>query len=320
MRILVTGAVGFIGTNLCLMLEEAGHTAIGVDNFDSYYSIEAKTRNLNSLVNKNIEFRQVDLRRPEETFAAFAELKPDKVVHLAGKAGVRNSVEFPRDYFEANLGGTQNVLEAALWRDIDHVVLASTSSIYGSTKVVPFREDDLTVEPQQPYAASKRSAEILAQVYFRCYGLQSTVTRFFTVYGPRGRPDMMPFKVADSIHNGTQIPIYEGDFERDWTHVNDICAGLILAVEKPLGFEVLNLGRGSPVSLERFIKLSEGFGGGTANLIQTPAPQSEMLRTFADIQKAETMLGFAPSIDLEEGLEDFWAWYRSVHGPRKSLV
>lgn len=312
MRILVTGAAGFIGSNLCIRLAEAGHDPIGIDNFDSYYTVKSKSRNLATLLDREVEFRQVDLRRPDDVFGAFAELRPDRVVHLGAKAGVRNSVDYPKQYFDANVGGSQNVLDAAVHSDIEHVVMASTSSIYGDTKVIPFREDDLTVEPRQPYAASKRSAEIMASVYHRCYGLQCTVTRFFTVYGPRGRPDMMPYMVAESIRKGTAIPLYKGNFERDWTHVNDICDGLILAVSKPLGFEIVNLGRGNPVSLGRFIELSEEFGGGKANLVLTAAPQSEMLVTYADISKAENLLGFAPSTDLEEGLENFWDWYRGI--------
>lgn len=315
MRVLVTGAAGFIGSNLCLRLAEHGHTPIGMDNFDPYYKRSNKMANVEAIQSRGTDFHHFDLR-DRDGMASFVDVvKPEVIVHLAAKAGVRNSVKYPSQYVENNVVGSQNVMDAALKNDVGRIVMASTSSVYGSTKVIPFREDDAAVSPQQPYAATKRSAELLANTYHHCYGLQTTVLRFFTVYGPRGRPDMMPFKMADSLMNGTEIPVYEGDFQRDWTYIDDICAGVVAAAERPLGFEILNLGRGAPVSLAKFIEMAEELAGRKANLKPTPAPKSEMLVTFADISKARELLDFEPEVDLEVGLKKFWNWFESAHGP-----
>jgi UDP-glucuronate 4-epimerase len=209
----------------------------------------------------------------------------------------------------ANLVGAQNVFDACLASGCDQVVMASTSSVYGNTTVIPFVETDAAVQPRQPYAASKRSAEILAYTYSQVYGLRVTVTRFFTVYGPRGRPDMMPLKLAQSITTGEEVPLFDGDFKRDWTYISDICDGIAAATRKPMEYEIVNLGRGGPESLADFIAEMERVAGKRANLKASRRPASEMLTTWADISKARDLLGYEPKVSIRDGVQYTWDWF-----------
>lgn len=308
--VLVTGAAGFIGSHICERLARDGKQVIGVDNFDPYYARIDKEENVRCLRAAGADFRESDIRSYGDIASLIDVTRPEVVVHLAAKAGVRNSVKFPRQYFETNLLGTQNVLDSCRALGVERMVLASTSSVYGNTKRIPFEEDDPCVEPLHPYAASKRSTELLASTYSRLYGLQITVMRFFTVYGERGRPDMMPRLLLNSLSTGAPVSLYEGPLERDWTHISDISSGLVAAVDRPLGFEILNLGRGHPVALAEFISELERASGKNANLVDAPRPDSEMVSTYASTEKLERALDYKPTVSVREGVEALWAWWQ----------
>jgi UDP-glucuronate 4-epimerase len=308
-RVLITGAAGFIGSHACEAFAQAGYDTVGIDNFDPYYDRRIKQTNVAAIEAAGAQFREADIRDAEGTASLFDVTKPDVIVHLAAKAGVRNSEKFPAEYVQTNVNGTQSVLDAARRNDVERVVMASTSSVYGSASSIPFAEDDPAAAPLQPYAASKRAAEILAGTYCSLYGLQVTVTRLFTVYGPRGRPDMMPYMLARSCRDGSPVPLFEGPLERDWTYVGDIVDGLVQAAENPLGFEILNLGRGEPVALAEFID-EMAAAAGTAPVLEPRArPATELLTTFADSSKARERIGFDPTVSVHEGVARFWDWF-----------
>ena len=312
MKYLVTGTAGFIGSHVAKRLLQRGDTVVGVDNFNSYYDPQQKRSNLKVLEkHEAFEIAVADIRDRHGMQALFQEHSFDAVVHLAAMAGVRNSIVQPAVYFDVNFNGTQTLLELSRVHDVTQFVMASTSSAYGGTRTIPFVESDPCVAPLQPYATSKRAAELMGRTYHEQYGINFTSVRFFTVYGPSGRPDMMPFLWADSILNGRQVPLYEGDFKRDWTFVDDIVSGVVSATDRPLGFEIINLGRGAPESLSHFIKIMESVAGEKANLVGQPAPSTEMLTTFADTTKAKRLLDFDPQVALAEGVERFWNWFVS---------
>ena len=317
-RVLVTGAAGFIGSHTAIGLAINGYKVTGVDNFDPYYNREDKKWNVGRVRSAGVDFRQADIRHYEDTASLFDVTRPEVVVHLAAKAGVRNSVRFPRQYFETNLLGTQNVLDACRSVGVKRVVMASTSSVYGHTSVIPFVESDACGAPLHPYAASKRSAELLASTYAHQYGLQVTVCRLFTVYGPNGRPDMMPRLLLESLSSGVEIPLFQGALARDWTYIDDVVSGLLSAVERPLGFEIVNLGRGNSVLLSEFIDSLERVSGRRANLVARERPSSEMLSTHGCVKCAAELLGFSPSIDIEEGAQRTWKWWED-YNPRLKI-
>lgn len=316
MKVLVTGAAGFIGSHLAERLLARGDEVVGLDDFNDYYDPARKRRN--AVVTEQHErgrMVRLDLRDRAGVLALLDEERPQAIAHLAGMAGVRTSVEKPDLYIEVNVNGTQNLLDAArVVGGVENVVFASTSSVYAETDIVPFQESDPCDRPLQPYAASKRAVEILAHAYHRLYGLSFTAVRFFTVYGPRGRPDMMPFLLADSIAKGRRIPLYEGDASRDWTFVSDTVDGVVRALDRPLGYEILNLGRGEPVRLAEFIEEMERVAGRPANLYPAPRPQADMLETYADIDRAQELLGYAPTVSVREGVRRFWEWYVENEG------
>ncbi len=312
-RILVTGAAGFIGSHVSAMLLARGDEVVGLDNFDPYYAPASKRANAQEVASgpNGRAFRLVegDIRDRALVEKLFAE-GIDAVVHLAALVGVRASLEIPHDYLDVNLTGTLNLLEAARRRPVRNFVLASTSSAYGNTAIQPFIETDPADRPLAPYAASKRAAEMLAHSYHHLYGQDVTVLRFFTVYGPRNRPDMMAYKVLDSIFTGKQIPLYgAGDMFRDWTYVEDIARGVLQAVDRPLGYEIMNLGRGQPVRLLDFIRCMEEFAGRKAHLVPQPKVDSDALATSADIEKARRLLGYSPEVSVREGVGRLWRWY-----------
>ena len=250
MTILVTGAAGFIGSHLAERLLRRGDEVIGLDNFNDYYDPTRKRANERRLcAYPNFRMVEADVRDRERMFTLLAENKFSAVAHLAAMAGVRNAIEQPDLYVNVNLNGTQNVLDAARAAGgVGNFVLASTSSVYGNTEQVPFIETDSCDRPLQPYAAAKRAAEILGYSYHHLFGQNFTILRFFTVYGPNGRPDMMAYLLADSITKGKRIPLYDGgQMYRDWTYVDDTVSGIVAALDRPLGYEIINLGRGEPV-------------------------------------------------------------------------
>lgn len=316
--ILVTGASGFIGSHVCEALLAQGDTVIGLDNVNDYYAPARKRANIAEVAaaapdSRRFIFVEGDIRDGALIDRLFTEHRFSAVIHLAAMAGVRASLAAPQLYADVNLGGTLTLMEAARTHQTGNFVLASTSSVYGNTQRLPFTEDDLCDRPLSPYAASKRAAEMMGYTYHHVYRLNFTALRFFTVYGPRGRPDMMLYKVADSISSGNTVPLYnDGQMYRDWTYVTDIVQGVVAAASRPLGYEVINLGRGQPLLLADFVRLFENLCGQRSNLKPAPMPASDVPSTCADISKAKRLLGYDPHISVEQGVTAFWQWYQRV--------
>ncbi len=311
-RILVTGAAGFVGSHVAAALVARGDDVIGLDNFDPYYDRGRKRANVDEIRAGpgGTRFRLVegDVRDRELVADVFAE-GLDAVAHLAGLAGVRASVERPFEYVDVNVNGTLTLLEAARHRPVKNVVLTSTSSAYGNSPP-PFVETDPADRPLAPYAATKRAAELVAHAYHHIHGIPVTVLRLFTVYGPRNRPDMMAYKVLDSIFTGREIPLYAGgDMLRDWTYVEDTARGIVSALDRPLGYEILNLGRGQPVRLLEFVHTIEELAGRRGHFTPAPRVESDAVATEADVSKARRMLGYEPTVSVREGVEKLYRWY-----------
>ncbi len=314
-KILVTGAAGFIGSCVADKLAKRGDTVIGLDNFNDYYDPAQKRANETRL-NQHTNFRMIeaDVRDRQRMLTICAEEQFDAVAHLAAMAGVRNAVAFPELYIDVDLNGTQHLMDGARFNDVQNFVFASTSSVYGDTKQIPFVETDACARPLQPYAAAKRASEILGYTYHHLYGLNFTAVRFFTVYGPHNRPDMMVYLVADSITKGTQVPLYEGgEMWRDWTYVDDIADGVILALDKPLGYEIINLGRGVPTRLKDFVEMLEELTGGNGNFVHRPKIAADMFTTYSDTNKAKELLDYDPQTTVLEGVSAFWEWYKDLN-------
>jgi UDP-glucuronate 4-epimerase len=316
--ILVTGADGFIGSHMTEALLRRGDTVIGLDNFNNYYAPERKRANVLEISKSEPHPQQFslvegDIRDPLLLEKLFADHQVEVVVHLAAMAGVRASIADPRLYLEVNLTGTLNLLELSRRHQASNFVFASTSSVYGNTKRIPFIESDPCDRPLAPYATSKRAAEMLGYTYHHLFGQNFTALRFFTVYGPRNRPDMMAYKVADNIVFGREVPLYNnGNMQRDWTFVDDIVAGVVAALDRPLGYEIINLGRGQPVLLSDFVNLFEKLAARKANLVPAPMPDTDILVTWADISKAGNLLGYQPKTSIEAGVTEFWRWYEKA--------
>jgi len=313
MTILVTGAAGFIGSHLAERLCRRGDTVIGLDNFNDYYDPARKRANEQRLsAYPNFRMVEADIRDRAALFDLFATEQIDAVAHLAAMAGVRDAIKLPDLYVNVDLNGTQNILDAArAVGGTGNFVLASTSSVYGNTTQVPFVETDPCDRPLQPYAAAKRAAEILGFSYHHLFGQNFTVLRFFTVYGPNGRPDMMAYLLADSLMKGREIPLYDnGQMYRDWTFVDDTVSGIVAAIDRPLGYEIINLGRGEPVLLRDFVGVMEELSGRKANVVPTPRLAADFVRNEADISKARRLLDYDPQVSVTEGVERFWKWYQ----------
>jgi len=317
-KILLTGAAGFIGSNTASALLRRGDTVVGVDNLNDYYDPARKLANLEEVRatapdREKFVFHRADIRDEDAMKALCAEHGFDAIIHLAAMAGVRASIEDPKLYLDVNLGGTLALLQAAQEHGQPVFVFASTSSVYGQTKVIPFVETDPADRPLAPYPASKRAAELLGHSYFHLFGQNFTALRFFTVYGRRGRPDMMAYKVLDNIFQGAEVPLYNGgQMHRDWTYVDDIVSGLIAAADRPLGYEVINLGRGKPTLLADFVRLIEEQAGKPSNLVSQPMPPADIGYTYANIDRASELLGYAPTVTVEQGVREFWAWYQEA--------
>ena len=314
--VIVTGAAGFIGSHTAATLLQRGDRVVGIDNLNDYYDPARKRANVEEVRGgaadtEMLRFVEGDIRDRALLDRLFEEEAPSAVIHLAAMAGVRASVEDPWLYHDVNVVGTLNLLESARRFGRPNFVLASTSSAYGRTERVPFVEDDPADRPLAPYPASKRSAELLAHSYHHLHGLDVTAVRFFTVYGPRGRPDMMAYKVLESIYAGVEVPLYNGgQMHRDWTFVDDIVAGAIAAADRRLGYEVINLGRGEPVLLAEFVEYIQELAGKRAHLREAPMPDADVAYTYADIAKARRLLGYDPKIGVREGVTRFFEWYR----------
>ncbi len=315
-RILVTGAAGFIGFHVAELLLSRGDRVVGIDNCNDYYDVGLKEARLARLgARAGFSCCRGDVADGAALGAAFDQGPFDAVCHLAAQAGVRYSLENPLAYGHANLLGFLQVLEACRHRGTGNLVYASSSSVYGANEKVPFAEADRVDRPVSLYAATKVANELMAHSYHHLYGLPCTGLRFFTVYGPWGRPDMATYLFTDQILAGRPIDVFNyGRMERDFTYIDDIAAGVVAALERPLGFEVINLGNHEPVRLERFIAVLEEALGVRAVRRELPMQPGDVPRTYADVEKARRLLGWAPTTPIEVGIPRFVAWYRSYHG------
>ena len=306
MKILVTGCAGFIGSHTCEFLLKRGDMVLGIDNINDYYDINKKLENLKILEKYNIiAFKKEDICGT----VSITNWKPDKIIHLAGMAGVRYSIENPALYEKVNIGGFINILEQAVKNNVKQLVYASSSSVYGLNKKVPFSESDEIKTCNSPYACSKMAMELFARTYYQLYGIKNIGLRFFTVYGPRGRPDMAPYKFLNAIKNGDKFKKYgDGTSSRDYTYIDDIVSGIIAALDnkKNIECEIYNLGNSSPVTLNEFISICEKVSGKTALYDQIEEQLGDVPHTYADISKAKQDLGYNPKIKLEDGLKKLY--------------
>jgi UDP-glucuronate 4-epimerase len=310
---LVTGGAGFIGSHLSEELIRSGFKVICIDNFENNYPKSTKLRNISGLAaNNNFIFTESDVRIQADLEKVFQKHSIDYVIHLAAKTGVRPSVEDPAAYFSTNVNGTINVLNMCIRNKVKKVIFASSSSIYGSSSQIPFSEDEKMANPDSPYGVSKLAAEHICRIYNAIYRLPITCLRFFTVYGPRGRPDMAPYIFVDKISKGEPIQIFgDGSSMRDYTYISDIVAGIIASLRRDSGFEIFNLGNSSPVNLLEFIGIIEETLGKKALLSFREEQPGDMKKTYADISKAGQLLGFKPLMPLKGGMKAFVDWYRA---------
>jgi UDP-glucuronate 4-epimerase len=323
MSILVTGAAGFIGSHVTQAILARGERVVGLDNLNDYYKPARKRANLAEIgESEAFRFVEGDIRDMDMLRALFAAERPSKIIHLAAMPGIPYSMQHPLLYEDVNTRGTLSLLEMAREFKVEKYVLASTSSIYGDTTKIPFIETDPTDKPLAPYPATKKACEVLAYTYYHLHGLKCAVLRFFNVYGPRGRPDMTPFKFTEAITHGREFSLYdEGRPRRDWTFVADIVSGILAAADANLGYEIFNLGRGEPVAMRNFVAILEKLIGKPARWKNAPLPPTDLAVTFADTTKAHRMLGYSPGVSIEEGLTRFWEWYQiSIIKSQSSII
>jgi len=309
--ILVTGAAGFIGSSLVDKLLLNNYKVIGIDNFSNNYSKQLKQQNIKeALLNSNYTFYTSDIENIKELDKIFSENKIDKIVHLAAKAGVRQSIEQPIDYIKTNIIGTVNILEMMKKYNIKHMSMASSSSVYGNCKANKFSENLNTREPISPYAATKATDEQICYTYHYLYDLNIYMLRFFTVYGPRQRPALVINIFADNIINNKPIDVYgDGSSERDYTYIDDITDGIISSLTyNKTGYEIFNLGSDNPIKLNDMIMLLEKNIGKKAKINKLPMPLGDIYKTNADISKAKQLLQYTPKTSFEEGIKKFITW------------
>lgn len=309
--ILLTGAAGFVGSRLARALLARGDRVIGLDNLNDYYPLVHKRRHLADLIasGDRFTFEQMELSDVAGLQRLMQTHRPTAVAHLAAMAAVRYSVQHPLLYGTVNVQGSMNVMDAARHAGNVRVVMASTGSVYGASTPVPFVETAAADRPLAPYPASKRSMELMAHSFHHVFKLPVTILRFFNVYGPHGRPDMMPWQWTRMILRGEPLTLYNGGrLKRDWTYVDDIVAGFIAALDRPMGYEILNLGCSRPVENLEFVRTLERLLGREAKIVEAPCPPSEPLITYADISKARRLLGYEPKVNVEEGLARFIRW------------
>lgn len=314
--VLITGGAGFIGSHLGDALLRRGDRVVCVDNFNDYYDPQRKQRNIAAALEQpNFTLVEADFRDLDAMRAVFETYKPSKVAHIGGMAGPRPSVQKPLLYQDVNIRGTVNLLDLSARHDVQGFFLASTSSVYGRSPT-PWTETSATDQPLSPYAATKKAAEVLAYTFHATHKLPIRIARFFTVFGPRGRPDMTPYLFVDAMRQGKPITLFNGgvDVYRDWTYVDDIVAGVIAALDCDLPFEIFNLGNANPVQLRDFVRQLEQITEYDAIIDARPLPAADPPITFADTTKARELLGFEPRTDVETGLRRFWDWYQEEVG------
>jgi UDP-glucuronate 4-epimerase len=307
-KVLLTGAAGFIGAKTAELLLQRGVEVVGVDNLNNYYDVKLKQARLKNL--PGMRFTQLDIEDKAALQALFQQHQFDVVFNLAARAGVRYSMENPDIYMSTNAQGTLNLLECMRQHEVKKFVLASTSSLYAG-QPMPFKEELPVNTPISPYAATKKAAEVMAYTYHNLYGIDVSVVRYFTVYGPAGRPDMSPYIFADKLLKGEELPVFgDGSQARDFTFVDDIAAGTILAA-RPLGYEIINLGGGkNPISLKEMIGLMEKYSGKQARLQLGEKVKADMDVTWADISKAKKLLGWEPKTSFPDGIKQLMEWHQ----------
>ena len=312
MKALVTGAAGFIGSHLSERLLRDGWKVVGADNFDDFYDPQTKRRNVaGCLKNKNFQLIEADIRDRNAMDKAVGN-GVEIIIHLAARAGVRPSIVQPLLYADVNVNGTMVLLEAAKKHKVSKFIFGSSSSVYGNNKKVPFSEDDNVDFPISPYAATKKAGELICHTYHHLYGICVTSLRFFTVYGPRQRPDLAIHKFATLIEQGKPIPVFgDGSMMRDFTYIDDIIDGTVAAMQKCRGFNIYNLGHASPISVNDLVAKIEKALGKKAVREYLPAQPGDVERTYADITKAERELAYKPKTTIEQGLAKFTEWIRS---------
>lgn len=312
-NVLVTGAAGFIGSHLVERLITEGAQVVGIDNFCDFYDPATKRRNLRTAQqSRAFQLVEADIRDADTMDAVVARTRPDAIVHIAAMAGVRPSIERPRLYAEVNLDGTVNILEAAAHHGVGRFVFASSSSVYGNNAKVPFSEDDPVDHPISPYAATKRAGELLCHSWWHLNRLPIACLRFFTVFGPRQRPDLAISRFLHLIRGGGELPVFgDGSTSRDYTYVDDIVDGVIAAMRRIDRFRIYNLGGSSPHTLTELIDTVGQVTGVAPRIRRLPMQAGDVERTFADVRRAAEELGYAPQVSLQEGIARQWVWMQA---------
>lgn len=334
MKVLITGAAGFIGSTLALRLLARGDTVVGIDNLNDYYEVSLKEARLARCTSHpRFAFHKLDIIDREPMRALFAQYSFDIVMHLAAQAGVRYSIENPAVYIDANLVGFGNILEGCRHTKVKHLVFASSSSVYGANTKLPFSEHDNVDHPVSLYAATKKANELMAHTYAHLYGLPCTGLRFFTVYGPWGRPDMALFKFTRGILDGKRIPVFNnGQMVRDFTYIDDIVEGVVRTLDRPAPpnpawsggnpdpatsrapYRIYNIGNNSPIELMHYIRVLEQCLGRKAQLEMLPMQDGDVPATYADVDALQQDVGFKPATTVETGIARFVEWYKKYYG------
>jgi UDP-glucuronate 4-epimerase len=316
LKILVTGSSGFIGMSLCLELLEQGYKVLGIDNMNDYYDVNLKKSRLEKLLlHKNYTFKKININNYELLNEAFEQFKPGKVVNLAAQAGVRYSIDNPHTYISNNIAGFMNILECVRHHKVKGVIYASSSSVYGGNVKSPFSESDRVDKQISIYGVTKRANELMAQSYSHLYNINTTGLRFFTVYGPWGRPDMALGIFAKKIIQNKELHVFNnGKMNRDFTYISDIISGLVSAIEKNYSCEIFNLGNNRSESVIDMIKNLETGLGKKARIKFLDIQLGDVKETLADIEYSTKKLGYLPSININEGILKFISWFKSYHG------
>lgn len=316
MKYLVTGAAGFIGMYVTKALLDKGHEVVGLDNLNDYYDPALKNYRLAQLTPfSNFRFLQLDLADREAMAELFESEKFQRVIHLAAQAGVRYSIENPFAYVDSNVVGMMTILEGCRHNAVEHLVYASSSSVYGMNEKVPFSETDQVDNPVSLYAATKKANELMAHSYSKLYGIPTTGLRFFTVYGPAGRPDMAPWLFTEAILKGEPIKVFNhGKMMRDFTFIDDIVEGVVRIQDviptTDIPYSLFNIGNNEPIELARFIRAIESACGTVAETVMLPMQPGDVERTYADTQRLEDIVGYKPATEIEQGIAGFVEWYR----------